>query len=44
MNAADFQSALSQARASVSAKELQAFEEWNQLYGSFQKEPARAKA
>lgn len=34
----DFADALCQVRASVSASELQGFEEWNKLYGSFSRQ------
>ena len=39
---ADFDDALCQVRASVSSRELDAFEEWNNTYGSFQNKAAKA--
>ena len=42
ISAADFDDALCQVRPSVSAKELDAFEEWNRLFGSFSRRSAEA--
>ena len=41
---ADFDDALSQVRASVGPKDLEAFEAWNRQYGSFQNKQAKAQA